>query len=40
MQDVIIIRDTNEYYRMLVNEMESKYLKNDRPVILFFENNE
>lgn len=40
MQDVTIIRDSKEYYRMLVNEMESKYLINDRPVILFFENNE
>ena len=39
-QGVQIIKDSSEYYRSLVNEMDSKYLKFDRPVILFFEDNE
>jgi hypothetical protein len=39
-QGVTVIKTSNEYYRELVNEMDSKYLKFDRPVILFFEDND
>ena len=39
-QNITIIKDSSEYYRMLVNEMDSTYLKFDRPIILFFEDNE
>lgn len=37
---VIIIKDPLEYYRSLINEIKSKYLNCERPVILFFEDNE
>jgi hypothetical protein len=34
----VIINDSSEYYKKLIDEME-KYRENFRPVILFFEHN-
>jgi hypothetical protein len=38
-QGAFVIKEPNDYYRLLVNEMDSKYLSFGRPIILFFEDN-